>query len=58
MEEAFAFANTYRNDIWKVSWTHQPTGERVRIVRYPDDAVGFVWRYEPMPDWSEKENRR
>lgn len=39
-------------DIWKISWTIQETGERVRFIRmserpaYPNEPL---WSYEPMP---------
>ena len=34
--------------IWKISWTDETTGERVRLVRDTNNHGVTFWRYDPI----------
>lgn len=44
---AMQYAKSHE-DVWKISWTNDATGERVRLVAKLMSYVGIEWVYEPI----------
>lgn len=45
IEDAFNYAAD-NPDVWKISWSNESTGERVRFVR--SEPRGVSWEYESI----------